>query len=339
MTTRSLKHAKFALSADPAAGKAWSLRQSLQHEPWPALQRTADGRLSLIELCRRFSNAGRELREIQSSGKTPAWQHIRRDTVVEQLRGRIRNPGVMKQNPTDLCGPFSMLFEFARRRPATYVKAAGELLFDAKFTTLGGRVFHAAADLRTRPVPSGPVCSADWLFAATMRDDENVSDDIDDGEGIEGITWPFELEEWVEDVLDLRSDYFPCTLGGEMGALREGYDAVKAGGVAFLLVDSSLMHQEADDDEEDLWSVRSNYAVEGGKDGFGSVGGRVHCEDDARLYPNHYVVLLGGLKNTTSETQFRVKVWSFGAQFAFDGSGDGFGEYLYAVITGRPRAG
>jgi hypothetical protein len=300
------------------------------------VQRAADGRLSVIELCRRFSNAGRELRQIQSDGSASTWRHIARDTVVKQLRSRIRNPGVMKQNPTDLCGPFSMLFEYARRRPATYVKSAGELLFHSRFTTLGGRVFHAAADLRERPVPDGPVESVDWLFAATMRDDENVSDDIDDGEGIEGITWPFEMEEWIEEVLDLRSDYFPCVISGEMGALRAGYEAVEAGGVAFLLVDSCLVHQEPGDDEEDLWSVRSHFKVDGGQDGLGSSTGRVHCEDDARVYPNHYIVLLGGLHNTDSETQFRVKCWSFGSKFAFDGSADGFGEYLYAVITGRP---
>lgn len=336
MTTRSLKHAKFALSADPAGGAAWSLRGAFDHEPWPAVQRTADGRMSLIEVCRRFSNAGRELREIQSNTAPSLWQHIERDPVVKQLRGRIRNPGVMRQNPTDFCGPFSLLFEYARRRPATYVKSAGELLFSGRFTTLGGRVFHAAADLRTRPVPEGDIRAADWLFAATMRDDENVSDDVDDGQGIEGITWPFEIEEWIEDVLGLRSDYFPCVLGGEMGALREGQEAIQAGGVAILLVDSSLAKHAAGDSEEDLWSVRRNFKVDGGPDGFGDISGRVHCEDDDSLYPNHYVVLLGGLANTNSETQFRVRGWSWGARFDFDGSADGFGEYLYAVMTGRP---
>lgn len=332
MTTRSLRDARFALDADPFSATPWSLLGAIADEPWEPIERTSNGRLSVRELCRRFSNAGRVLRDIQTDGRASAWRYISRDTVVRQLRDRIRNPGIMVQNPTGLCGPFSLLFEFARRRPARYVRTAGDLLFTGVFHKPGGGDFVADHDLRQRPVPAGEVTSVDWMLAATIRDDENVSDDVDDGTWLEGITWPFELEEWIEDVLELRSNYHPCVLGGEIEALRAGQRAVAAGGVAFLLVDSAIVHQNNDDEEEDVWSRRRWFRTQG----FTGWNARQHCEDDDMLFPNHYVVLLGGLENPHSETQFRVHLWSYGSEYDITGSGEGFGEYLYAVLTGRP---
>lgn len=329
MSTRSLRDVRRAL--DGLDGSAWSLIDSVGRGTWPALAREANGSLSVWELCRRFSGAGNELASIDQAIDT-AWTHVDRAQVVAQLRARIRNPGVINQRQTDLCGPASLVFEFARRRPARYVRGIGQLLSRGVFEKPGGGEFVAASDLRGRVVP-GEIKAVDWLYMATMRDAENVTDDIDDGVGIEGITWPYELEEWIEDVLELRADYHPCWFDGEMDALRTGRDAVAAGGVAYLLVDSAITHDEAGDDEEDVWLRRRDH--QGG--GLGPWSARVHCEDDDMLYPNHYIVLLGDVRGTASETDFNVDFWSFGDQFEVTGSAEGFGEYLYAVITGVPR--
>ncbi|MBN8214976.1 MAG: hypothetical protein J0M09_18785 [Xanthomonadales bacterium] len=329
MSTRSLRDVRRAL--DGLDGTAWSLIDSVGRGTWPALAREDDGGLSVWELCRRFSGAGNELAAIDQAIDT-AWTHVDRVQVVRQLRARIRNPGLVNQRQTHLCGPASLLFEFARRRPARYVRGIGQLLSRGVFDKPGGGEFVAASDLRARVVP-GEIEAADWMFMATLRDAENVTDDVDDGRGIEGITWPYELEEWIEDVLELRADYHPCWFEGEMSALRKGQDAVDAGGVAYLLVDSAIVNDAAGDDEEDVWLRRRDH-LDGG---FGGWYDRVHCEDDDMLYPNHYVVMRGDLRNTGSESEFNVDLWSFGAQFEITGSGEGFGEYLYAVITGVPR--
>ena len=330
MSTRSLKSVRIAL--DGIDTTRWSLLGSINFGTWPRLQHADDGRVSVREVCRRFHGPGEELRLIEGTSVT-AWQHIGRERVIPELRARIRNAGVMRQRQTDLCGPYSLLMEFARRRPRLYVRAIGELLLQGQFRKPGGGTFVADSDLRGRPVPDD-IAAADWLFAATIRDDENVSDDVDDGEGIEGITWPYELEEWVEDVLELKADYHPCWFDGEMSALRKGQNAIEAGGVAYLLVDSAIVnHQHPEHDEEDVWLRRREFRL----GGFGSWSDRIHCEDDDMLYPNHYVVLLGDLRNTGSETDFNVDLWSFAHQYEITGSGDGFGEYLYAVITGVPR--
>jgi len=329
VSTRSLRNVRHAL--DGLDGSAWSVTGSVAKGTWPALAREADGGLSVQELCRRFSGAGAELAIIDQA-IDDTWTHVDRPQVVRQLRARIRNPGLVRQRQTHFCGPASLLFEFARRRPARYVRGIGQLLSRGVFDKPGGGSFVAAADLRGRAVP-GEIEAVDWIFLATVRDAENVTDDVDDGEGIEGITWPWELEEWIEDVLELRAEYHSCWSSGEMSALGKGQDAVDAGGVAYLLVDGAIVKGAPGDDEEDVW-LRSRDHEDGGVGRWSDV---VHCEDDDMLVPDHYVVLLGDVRNTDSETAFNVDLWSWGAQFEITGSGDGFGEYLYAVITGVPR--
>ena len=54
-----------------------------------------------------------------------------------------------------------------------YVKAVGQLLETGKWTTLTGRVIGADEDLRADLSPPN-IKDADWIFAATMRDDPIV---------------------------------------------------------------------------------------------------------------------------------------------------------------------
>ena len=114
MTTRSLKNVRIAL--DGIDTTRWSLLDSIGAGTWPRLQHADDGRVSVREVCRRFHGPGEELRLIAGTSVT-AWQQIDRDRVIRGLRKRIRNAGVMDQNQTDLCGPYALLMEFARRRP------------------------------------------------------------------------------------------------------------------------------------------------------------------------------------------------------------------------------
>lgn len=328
----SLADVRFAL--DGGRGP-WSLRASMERGVWPKLDGSDGGRISLREVIKRFAGPGAALRELAGQTRN-VWRHITRDEVVNELRRRLRDPAIMRQNPTHLCGPMSLLMEFARRNPTRYVRGAAELLREGVFTTQNDRTFVAAEDLRDRPVAAGDMGAVDWLYAATIRDSENVMDDVDNGRGFEGITWPFELEEWTVDVLGLRADYFPCVLGGELGAIREGYQAVRDGGVAFLLIDKNLLHDGSEDgspdSEEEMWWRRR-----GDRGGVSSGYGGFHHSKDDDYPPDHYVVLLGGLRGAEGGgTDFRVRLWSFGYVYEVSGAADSFGEYLYGVITGRP---
>jgi hypothetical protein len=268
-----------------------------------------------------------------SSESGNVWKFLSRPTVVNELRDLIRDPAVMRQNPTDLCGPYSILMEFARRNPVRFVRGAAELLRSGVFTTSSGRKIVAADDLRERPIPEGDLVGAEWLYAATMRDSENVIDDVDDGEGIEGITWPFEIEEWIEDILGLKANYLPCFSDGELTAIRAGQRAVELGGMAILLVDKNLLKHEEGDTEEQMWWRRRLHHRGGKVDGFSR---RSRCKDDD-VPPDHYAVLLGSLRGASSDaSEFSVRVWSFGHEYEITGNPNSFGEYLYAVITGVP---
>ena len=97
----------------------------------------------------------------------------------------MRDSGLIRQSPTDFCGPLSIVVEWARRKPQNYVHCVRTLLEDGKITTGSGRVIEADAELRDLPIPDDPIGHADWMLAATMREDRNINLDIEDGEGWE----------------------------------------------------------------------------------------------------------------------------------------------------------
>src|SRR5262245_21978427 len=114
----SLRDAVFAIDG---TGKPWSAQASFSQGFWPPLGGSG---LSLQRLACRFGPVGVALRAVATGG-ADIWDDIDRAHVVSQLRDRIRDPGIMRQNPTSLCGPFAIIMELARRRPVRYVKAAG----------------------------------------------------------------------------------------------------------------------------------------------------------------------------------------------------------------------
>lgn len=331
----SLRDVAFAL--DPPGPDPWSLQASVALGLWPPLEDGSD--ISVLELTRRLGRAGAELREIAAGGGH-AWTHLHRAVIVSELRDRIRDPGIIRQKPTDLCGPFAVLVELGRREPWRYVRAAGQLLEDGTLSMVAGVEIVADADLRGRPLPAGWVFEdwcpgeVDWMVSATMREAENVFEDIDDGEGIEGMTLPGAMEQWTRDLLGLSSQLFECYHTDELEAMQVARHAVNAGGVAFLLVDANLIKDGADDSEENM---RWQSAAHRRRQPVGSLGPLTHSEDDA-WPPDHWVLYLGGLSpaNPAEEDMITLKLWSWGSEFAMRGTAEAFGEYLYAVVAGRP---
>ena len=323
----SLRDAVFAID-DPTV--AWSARTSAAAGFWPPLK--GGPTISLREMTRRFAPSGAALRNLANGG-ADVWEHIDRPAVVRQVRDRLRDPGVMSQKPTDLCGPFSVVVELARRRPVEYVKWADELLTAGTLAT-PSRTIEAEDDLRERPVPQGQLTDVDWLFAATIRDDENVFEDVDDGEGLEGMTLWGAMQGWTGDLLGLHPNWESCFHSGELDALMAAQSAIDAGGVAFLLIDANLLKDGGDDDEEDMyWQLASHTP----RQPVGGLGSAKHSEDDA-FPPDHWVVYLGELnpRNPGEDDQITLKLWYWGREYVISGNCDSFGEYLYGVVTGTP---
>ncbi|MEQ1568152.1 MAG: hypothetical protein ABMA64_21105 [Myxococcota bacterium] len=319
----ALHDALFALDA----GSTRELRSAVVGV-WPPLASAQAGQISVREVVSRFAAPGAELRAFASAPGSGRWSQIDRDDVVRGVRERLRNPASVSQGGTDLCGPATLLFEFCRRLPTRYVRAVAELYDEGTFSTLGGYKYVAEPDLRGRPAA---ITACDWLIAATMRDDENLTEDVDDGSGMEGFTWPTEIPRWFEQVLGLRGELFNVYNSDEMDAMRAAQRAIDAGGVAVLLIDSDLIKGGPTDDEEDVW-YRHRALPDGGW------SAKVHSRDDNDVIPSHYVVLLGGVEGTDEDDRkdFRMRVWTWTDEYEITGSAEGVSEYVYWVLTGTP---
>lgn len=110
----SLRDTAFALDGPGH----WEARASLDKGMWPPLAPAPGGGVSMLALARRYSAAGEHLRALDS-GTKDVWMFMKRSQLVPQLRARLRDPGIIQQNPTGLCGPLAVVVELARRRPET----------------------------------------------------------------------------------------------------------------------------------------------------------------------------------------------------------------------------
>jgi hypothetical protein len=175
---------------------------------WPQLPGTASGQpISLTALCERLASAGDALDQFAQKSEPGVWKHLQRASVVESLRERLADPALIDQVHAGLCGPMSILVELARRNPAEYVFAAAQLFDDGKYQTPGGKTIVAEEELRAEEPPPN-MTAADWLLGGSFRDDANIWEDVDRGQtefnGLETLTTPWEMAEWIREVLRCR---------------------------------------------------------------------------------------------------------------------------------------
>jgi hypothetical protein len=278
----------------------------------------------------RYAPVAAELRKLAQAGPHK-WKNVNRDQVVSEVRARVRDSGIIRQDPTDFCGPLAIVVEWARRMPQNYVQCVRTLLEDGKITTVSGRVIEADAELRALPIPAGPIGHVDWMLAATMREDENINLDIEDGEGWEAVTAPGAIVSWTADVLALDAKSYPCWHSEEIESLRAAEKAINNGGVGFLLIDSNLLKDGGDDSEEVMYN-RFRWHTGSAP---GDWGDKRHSEDDS-YPPSHWAILLGVnlAANAGDSDPIEVRVWSWGKEFLITGTAEAFGEYLYESVAG-----
>lgn len=327
----SLRDAAFALDATRPG--PWSLQSSVGVPVYPELSAAP---ISAHQVTQRFSAAGKALHAL-SAGSANVWSYLDRATIVGELSDRLRDPMIMKQSPTGLCGPFAILMEFARRDPVRYVNAAKELLETGRLTCPGGRVIEAESELRQEPVVSGAIGQVDWLLAATMRDDENIWEDVDDdANGLESMTFWGEQRGWIRDLLGLSGGgWETCLFWGGKDCMKKAEAAVKAGGVAHFLIDANMIKDGGSDNEEDMWYRYSAHQKRSAPSGFPPA--KTHSKDDD-LPPDHWVAYLGGfnLGNDPGDGDpVKIQIWSWGKRYEVTGTVEAFTEYLYGVCTGH----
>ena len=323
----SLRDAAFAVR--DTDGGSWSLRGAATRPLWPPLPVPP---VSTMEFCRRFSRAGIELHAL-ADGSENVWTHINKSTIITQVRTRLRDPGVINQWLTALCGPAAVVFELARRRPARYVRMVRELLETGEMSTVTGTTITADQDMRERD--PGPQPQIDWLLMATMREQENFMADVEEGGPYESYTMWNAMQNWTRDVLGLGNNgWETCYSWGEIGVMAELRSALDQGGVAFMLIDANLLHQWTGDDDATIMVRKAEHTAAGAL-------GDYHLWTQAKppgFPPDHWVPVLDGLSvasSTEGEDQITVRVWSWAQEWELTGTADALAGYLYAGVWGH----
>jgi hypothetical protein len=334
MKILSLRDAAFALDGNASISlPTWSIKESLKAGVFPKF---TDEPLSLREVTSRYSASGAALRSL-SQGVGNAWLQIDRQKMVDEIAVRLRDPLIMNQQITTLCGPFAILVEWIRRDPINFINSTKELLETGKFTCKTGRVIEAEDDLRKRPAQPA-IAQVEWLLAATIRDDENLTEDVNDGTGIEGMTLMGAMTGWTEDILNLTATELGGVLSssGEDEMMHLAETAVKAGGVAFFFVDANMIKDGGDDDEEEMYFQRFRHFSRSPDI---SASAKAHSKDDD-FPPDHWVIYLGGLnfgKPPDPNDAVAIRLWSWSSEYVVTGTAEAFGEYLYGVVAGNPK--
>lgn len=357
MKMQSLRDAAFALDGKQSTtSPTWSLKESLKFGVFPAF---ASIPLSLREVTNRYSASGAALRSL-SQGTRNAWLQIDRQKVVAEIAARLRDSLIMNQEDRDFCGPFSILVEWIRRDPINFINSTKELLETGKFTCKTGRVIEAKEDLRKRPSPLPdntdiepgnreykPIAQVEWLLAATIRDDENLTEDVNDGTGLEAVTAMGAMTSWTEDILSLTAIELGSALSssGEYNMMYLAENTVKAGGVAFLMIDANMIkmideNKDGIDDgtekEEEMYFQRFQHSS---RSPHIEPSLKNHSKND-NWPPDHWVIYLSGLnfgKPPEPSDAVAVRLWSWGGEYVVTGTAESFGEYLYGVVAGNPK--
>jgi hypothetical protein len=245
------------------------------------------------------------------------WNHLDKQQIVQDLQARIENPFKIEQGEQPFCGPAAVVFELIRKQPHRYLDICQSLYergsFDGytKPIVAAGRLRRSYGNLR--------MAQADWMLLATLRDSANLIVPVHPKapeliRNIAGITKPWEINVWVQELLGYPEVITQQCLSGEFQALQEAERIVANGGVAFGLINS-----------QGLLGINTFFAA------------RLH-----RLYPSHWVTILGNLSiesptRTSRRKQSRVEfdIYSWGRKIRVNTDAGSIGDYFWGVVSGE----
>ncbi|WP_310428386.1 hypothetical protein [Chamaesiphon sp. VAR_48_metabat_135_sub] len=212
-----------------------------------------------------------QLTKFARSRQTGVWNHLDKQQVISDIRDRLNNPYQIQQGEQPFCGPAAVVFELIRKQPDRYIDICQNLYEQGSFDgytkkiVAAGRLCRSYGNLRMPQV--------DWMLLATLRDCANKVLPVHPKapkvvRELGGITKPWEISGWVRELLGYsQAKSHPTPLAGEFRALQEADSSIKAGGVAFALINS-----------QGLLGTNSFLAS------------RFH-----RIYPNHWVAISGNI--------------------------------------------
>jgi hypothetical protein len=241
-----------------------------------------------------------------SSIAPSVWPFLDKQTVLSEIRARVRNPYLVGQGGQPFCGPASVLFELVRRNPQRYVEICHTL-----FVT-GGIQSHtqfisASEPLRQASRGELRMGQADWMILATLREKESSLFPIEPNSpdlvrNLAGMTKSWELKGWVKEILGFSQVSHDYTfLINDIPAIQKAAQALQQGGAAFALITAEGM-----------------------------------LSDTPPLipYPSHWVTLVGNISVQPASVSLDIYTWS--KKMRLDMSQGAFKKYLWAIVTGKP---
>lgn len=126
-------------------------------------------------------------------------------SMVNQLLKRIKDPYVIDQGYSSLCGPNVVMRCLAESRPLEYVSYVLDLyeFGEAKIGDLVVKPSLACLNATNKRVGSGKssIAAADWIALASLRDSENgIFDYQSTNNQVSGITLPSTVEHWFKKI-------------------------------------------------------------------------------------------------------------------------------------------
>lgn len=124
------------------------------------------------------------------------WPKIQRKALASGLIARVKDPMVINQQYTSLCGPASFTYSLAHDDPVAYVKAAIEL-YTKGSTKVRDLKIEPGSELKSA-APQGKTDPADWIMLASIRDSDNwFFSPAGWIESLAGMTLPHSVEKWM----------------------------------------------------------------------------------------------------------------------------------------------
>ena len=141
---------------------------------------------------------GQVISEFGERESTPAFTHINKPALIQQLLKRVKEPWHINQASSSLCGPASFLYCVAKKSPGLYARYIVNL-YETGVAKIGDLEIEPSDDCRNYKIPPKSIPEADWIGLASLRDSENTFQDYDDiGDALPGATFPGDVEDWFK---------------------------------------------------------------------------------------------------------------------------------------------
>lgn len=181
------------------------------------------------------------INEFSRSTARGVWPKINKADLIRDIKSIVIDPLRINQGAAPLCGPAAILYELAKSSPKRFVEMCRKCY---ETGTINGRKknYSASSTLRNSKVKNN-VTPANWMMQATLVEASNLLLDVDaSDDGLASSSTPSNLQEWTKEILLYdRVDYISTLAWGEFDAMREVARAYRDGGVAFMMVHSSMV--------------------------------------------------------------------------------------------------